>query len=45
MNDRIESALREALHERGEQISPTPALPGILHRASRTKAPGAGGSR
>jgi hypothetical protein len=39
MNDRTESALREALHERGEQISPTPALPGILHRAARTKAP------
>jgi hypothetical protein len=39
MNDRTEAALREALHERGEQISPTPALPGILHRAARTRAP------
>ena len=31
MNDdrRTEDSLREALHERGEQISPTPALPGI----------------
>ena len=39
MTDRTESALREALHERGEQISPTPALPGILHRAARARSP------
>jgi hypothetical protein len=44
MNDnRTADTLRQALHERGEGISPTPALPGILHRAnsggSRTSAP------
>lgn len=35
MSDRTEDALREALHHRGQEIRPTPALPGILHRAHR----------
>lgn len=39
MNDPLEDTLRTALRERGDQIVPTPALPGILHRASRTQAP------
>lgn len=37
MSDRTEDALREALRERGDQIRPTPALPGILHRAQRAR--------
>ncbi|MDQ3628285.1 MAG: GerMN domain-containing protein [Actinomycetota bacterium] len=35
MPDRTEDALRAALRSRGEEIRPTPALPGILHRARR----------
>jgi len=39
MSDRTEDTLRDALHSRGEEISPAPALPGILHRARRGGAP------
>jgi hypothetical protein len=38
MNDPTENALREALQERGEAITPTPALPGILHRANASNS-------
>jgi hypothetical protein len=38
MNDPTEAALRQALKVRGDQIAPTPALPGILHRANTSSA-------
>lgn len=39
MSDRTEDALRDALRNRGEEIRPIPALPGILHRAGRSRSP------
>lgn len=36
MSDRTEDTLRDALRDRSDEIRPTPALPGILHRAGRS---------
>ena len=38
MSDPTETAVREALQERGKAITPTPALPGILRRANASSA-------